>query len=170
MASEPRVPDQGREPNPERPENARTFAMGDHGPFPGQAPTRSDEDIKRDIETALFYDTAVSSLGVEVQVDRGSVTMSGCVHSDLAKRMADEDAWKVAGVREVHNNLKVKESPTPSRAAGQDMVDAKPPIDIMGEPVQGNPPPRQQAAGGQPRQQQGQPANQGQIRRHGQGS
>lgn len=163
MATEPRVPNQGREPNPERPENARTFAMGDHGPFPGQGPSRSDVDIKRDVDTALFYDTAVRSLDVDVKVEQGVVTMSGCVGSDLAKRMADEDAWKVAGVRQVQNNLQVKETPTPSRAAGQDMVDAKPPMGIMGEPVHGNPPPRQQ-----PSASQTPPKPQGQTRQHGQ--
>ncbi|MGH2459393.1 MAG: BON domain-containing protein [Chloroflexota bacterium] len=127
-------PFQGREPYRQTPPEPRVYSMGDHGPFPGQAPSRPDDDIKRDVDTALFYDDAVSSLGVDVSVQSGVVTMNGAVNSELAKRLAGEDAWKVGGVRDVKNDLQVHESPTPSRAAGQDVVSTKPPDAINGEP------------------------------------
>ncbi len=125
---------EGPEPNRERPEERTVFGMGDYGPFPGQAPSRSDEDIRRDVQTALFYDEAVSSIGINVEVQNGNVTLSGTVQSDLAKRAAGDDAWRVAGVRNVANNLVVHETPTPSRAAGQDAVAAKPPTELYGQP------------------------------------
>ena len=124
---------QGREPYRERSPEPRVYSMGDHGPFPGQAPARPDEDIKRDVDTALFYDEAVSSLGIDVSVQSGVVTMSGTVNSELARRLAGEDAWKVGGVRDVKNDLLVHEAPTPSRAAGQDVISAKPPDAINGQ-------------------------------------
>ncbi|MBX6773625.1 MAG: BON domain-containing protein [Chloroflexi bacterium] len=127
---------EGREPYRERAVEPHVFAMGDHGPFPGTAPSRPDEDIRRDVESALFYDEAVSSLGITVTVQDGVVTLSGTVGSTLAKQLAIEDAWTVAGVREVRDGLTVHETPTPSRAAGQDVVPAKPPMPGYGLPLE----------------------------------
>jgi hypothetical protein len=134
QVEEDTMPQEGQMPNRERPVEPRSFAVGDHGPFKGSVPPRPDDDIRSDVETALFYDEAVSSLGVQVTVQGGMVTLEGTVSSDLAKRLAEEDTWRVSGVRRVTNNLKVSETPTPSRAAGQDLVDAKPPEPIYGEP------------------------------------
>ena len=125
---------EGREPYRQTPPEPRVYWLGDHERLPGQAPSRSDDDIRRDVETALFYDDAVSSLGIQVSVQGGIVTLNGTASSDLAKHLAGEDAWKVGGVRDVKNELQVHESPTPSRAAGQDMVSTKPPAAINGEP------------------------------------
>ena len=154
----------GREPYRERPAEPHVYYMGDHGRFPGKAPTRPDEDIKRDVETALFYDDAVSSLGIDVSVHDGVVTLNGTVSSELNKRLAEEDAWKVGGVRGVQNSLVVHETPTPSRAAGQDVVPAKPPEPGYGLPIeqQGQPVPAAQ----QP--QPGQQAQPSQQMRRGQ--
>lgn len=170
---------EGREPYRETPPEPRVYYMGDHGPFPGQAPSRPDENIQHDVDTALFYDDAVSSLGVDVSVQDGVVTLNGTVHSDLAKDLAGKDAWKVGGVRGVVNDLKVQESPTPSRAAGQDVVAAKPPRPGYGTKISEQPhqvPPAQQATAGyqqhppqpQTRGQAGQQAQQGQSRKSGQ--
>src|SRR5262245_3033273 len=116
------MPEEGQFPNRERPLEPRSFAVGDQGPFKGSVSPRPDEDIRRDVETALFYDEAVSSLGVDVQVQGGNVSLHGTVSSDLAKRLAGEDAWHVSGVRNVENDLAISGGPTPSRAAGQDLV------------------------------------------------
>jgi hypothetical protein len=129
-----RVPDEGREPFRERQPEAREFAMGDNVPTQGEAPRRNDQDICHDVETALFYDDAVSSLTIKVGVRSGIVTLDGTVESDLAKRLASQDAWQVAGVRGVEDHLQVNQTPTPSRAAGQDETSAKPPLPIMGQP------------------------------------
>ncbi len=127
---------EGREPFRERPAEPNVFYMGDHGPFPGQIPKRADGDIRRDVETALFYDDAVSSIGIDVSVQDGVVTLNGKVGSSLAKDLAAQDAWKVGGVRGVQNNLQVHETTTPSRAAGQDVVAAKPPVPGYGIPIE----------------------------------
>jgi hypothetical protein len=128
--------DEGGRPYRERPEEPVSIPTGDHGPFKGQVPERSDEQIKSDVETALFYDSAVSSLGIQVQVAQGVVTLSGTVDSEQAKQVADSDTWKVAGVKGVKNELQVRGGATPSRAAGEDLVQAKPPYPIYGEPPQ----------------------------------
>jgi osmotically-inducible protein OsmY len=125
---------EAREPDYDTNPTTRQFAMGDHGPFQGQGPKRSDDDIRQDVESALFYDDAVSSIGINVAVNAGNVILSGKASSDLEKRRAGADAWRVVGVTNVENNLAADESPTPSRAAGQDLIDAKPPEPIYGEP------------------------------------
>lgn len=126
---------EGREPYRGVKPEPRTFYLGDVEPPPGHAAPRPDPDIKRDVETALFYDEAVSSLGVKVSVDKGIVTLEGTVNSPLARQLAEEDAWLVAGVQGVNNCLVVHETPTPSRAAGQDVVPAKPPEPGYGLPL-----------------------------------
>ncbi|HEX5417308.1 MAG TPA: BON domain-containing protein [Chloroflexota bacterium] len=166
MADEVRLPNEGREPNPQRPENPRVFAVGDNIPTQGQIQPRSDTDIKSDCESALFYDTAVSSLDVHCDSHAGIVTLTGTVDSDLKKRLAAEDAWKVPGVKDVKNEIQVNEATIPSRAAGQNQVEAKPPLGIMGEPTgKGQQPHEQNPIAGQPAtegmgQQQRQPGQQ----------
>ena len=135
MADEVRLPNEGREPNPERRENPRVFPVGDNIPSQGQLQHRSDSDIKSDCESALFYDTAVSSLDVKCDCNNGVITLTGTVDSELKKRLAAEDAWRVPGVSDVQNQINVNETNIPSRAAGQDEVEAKPPTGIMGEPT-----------------------------------
>ena len=154
--------DEGRKPYREEKVEPKVYYMGDHAPFQGQAPARADEDIKRDVDTALFYDEVVSSLGVKVSVNDGTVILDGQVNSDQAKRLASDDAWQVPGVKDVKNELQVNESPTPSRAAGEDMIEAKPPEPIFGEPVSRQQGQKQQGAGqsAQPGQQMRQPGDQ----------
>jgi len=148
MADEVRIPNEGREPNPERRENPRIFPVGDNIPTQGQIPHRADSDIKSDCETALFYDTAVSSLDVKCDCNAGVITLTGTVDSELKKRLAAEDAWTVPGVSDVKNQINVNETHIPSRAAGEDEVEAKPPLDIMGEPThKGQQPGQQQMRG-----------------------
>ena len=97
----------GRKPYPQRPANPRSFYIGFHGPYAGRV-RRSDEDIKRDVESALFYDTWVNSNEINVEVKDGVVTLTGTVHAPVEKRSAEDDAWEVAGVRDVQNNLRIQ--------------------------------------------------------------
>ena len=96
-----------RMPYPNRPANPRQFYMGSRGPFPGKA-TIDDKTIKRDIESALFYDSWVNSHDVNVEVDNGVVTLTGTVDSSFEKRAAGDDAWEVPGVQDVRNEIKIK--------------------------------------------------------------
>jgi hypothetical protein len=127
------MPQEDQRSNQERPDEPRSFAMGDHGPFKGEVAPRPDDAIRSDVESALFYDEAVSSLGVIVEVQGGTVVLRGTVSSELAKRIAEEDAWRISSVRNVRNDLQVTETPEPSRAAGEELIEAKPPEPIFGE-------------------------------------
>ncbi|TAK34090.1 MAG: BON domain-containing protein [Chloroflexota bacterium] len=81
-----------------------------HEEFSGTPPRRSDQDIRRDIETALFYDDLVRSYEVQVAVQDGIVTLAGTVDSDTALTRALRDAKTVPGVRDIQNNLQVRRS------------------------------------------------------------
>ncbi|MCL5957962.1 MAG: BON domain-containing protein [Chloroflexi bacterium] len=101
----------GRKPFPERALHPRSFYMGDFGPYTGEI-KRGDTEIRRDVESALFYDSWVDSKDVNVDVDDGVVTLSGTVHSRFEKRSAGDDAWDVPGVKDVCNSLQVQEETT----------------------------------------------------------
>jgi len=92
----------------ERREEETTEFYMPYEKIPGAPPRRSDQDIKRDIETALFYDEAVRSYRVKIDVADGLVTLSGQVDSDAEKRKAEEDAHVIPGVKTVRNNLTVQ--------------------------------------------------------------
>ncbi len=77
--------------------------------LPGEAPPRSDEEIKQDIESALFYDDLVSSYSIQVDVSQGVVKLSGAVTDDMERDRAAEDARKVPGVKEVINNIQLSQ-------------------------------------------------------------
>ncbi|MBI2940900.1 MAG: BON domain-containing protein [Chloroflexi bacterium] len=95
-----------RYPYPEREPEARSFPAAGAG-LPGQAPTRSDVDICRDIESALFYDGAVKSVDIKVECQQGIVTLRGSVETEHEKRLAEEDARNIPGVEEVRNELRM---------------------------------------------------------------
>ena len=84
---EDRMPDdEGRMPHREEKVEPRVYYMGDHDKVPGEVPSRQDEEIKRDVDTALFYDEAVSSLGINVYVQNGMVMLDGSVRPDPSCR------------------------------------------------------------------------------------
>jgi hypothetical protein len=70
---------------------------------------RDDEDVRRDVQDALFYDTWVDAQRITVEVDNGRVMLRGELASDQEVRYACDDAWSVAGVREVVNEMSVGE-------------------------------------------------------------
>jgi len=86
-----------------------------HEELSGTPPHRSDEDIRRDIETALFYDDLVRSYEVQVAVQDGMVTLKGTVDDDIAIRRAVDHAKAVPGVRDVCNNLQLRGSQQPQQ-------------------------------------------------------
>jgi osmotically-inducible protein OsmY len=69
---------------------------------------RPDESLAREIQEILTQDPELETSEIEVQVEGGAVTLLGIVDSSDAKLMAEELADSVAGVREVHNRLKVE--------------------------------------------------------------
>jgi osmotically-inducible protein OsmY len=66
-----------------------------------------DEALTRELHEILTADPELDSTEIEVAVEEGAVTLSGMVDSSDARLLAEELVESVAGVREVHNNLKV---------------------------------------------------------------
>jgi hypothetical protein len=91
------------------------------GPHAGRGPRgyqRSDERIREDICDILCDHGYVDASGIEVTVVSGEVTLTGVVPERSEKRIAEDAAEQVSGVREVHNQLRV--SPGGSGEQSQD--------------------------------------------------
>lgn len=70
---------------------------------------RPDEELKEEVEEALFYDTWVDAEAVAVEVEDGIVTLRGDLPDYDEVRYATDDAWDVDGVRGVRSELRVRE-------------------------------------------------------------
>jgi osmotically-inducible protein OsmY len=79
------------------------------GDLPGQVPQRGDEDIRRDIESIIFYDDLVRAYEIKIDVNQGVVTLSGTVRTDMERRRAEEDASRAHGVKQVINNIELSQ-------------------------------------------------------------
>jgi hypothetical protein len=87
--------------------------LGGRG-FAGKGPmnyVRSDQRIHEDVCDALTEDDEVDASTVEVKVERGEVTLTGTIAARDMKRRAEALAEQVAGVQDVHNQLRVRERP-----------------------------------------------------------
>jgi len=71
--------------------------------------TRSDDRIREDVCDCLTDDPMLDAGEIEVEVRNGEVTLSGTVSDRLAKRHAEDMIERVSGVRDVQNNIRVKE-------------------------------------------------------------
>ena len=69
---------------------------------------RSDARIAEDVNDELTDDWRLDASDIEVSVAEGEVTLSGTVHSREDKRLAEDLADNVSGVRNVQNNLRVE--------------------------------------------------------------
>ncbi|HEY3172287.1 MAG TPA: BON domain-containing protein [Thermoanaerobaculia bacterium] len=79
------------------------------GPFTGRGPkgyVRRDERIWEEVNERLEEDGEIDATDVSVQVDKGEVTLEGKVDNRRAKRLAEDLAESVRGVRDVHNRLR----------------------------------------------------------------
>ena len=77
-----------------------------HGPV---GYTRSDERIRDDASDKLTEDWRVDARAVEISVASGEVTLDGTVPSREQKRRAEDVVDDLSGVKNVQNNLRVKE-------------------------------------------------------------
>jgi osmotically-inducible protein OsmY len=68
---------------------------------------RSDAEIQRDVLRELRWDTRVEETDVGVEVDQGIVTLTGTVGSYAKRMAAQQAAHRVAGVRDVANDVEV---------------------------------------------------------------
>ncbi|MBV8520131.1 MAG: BON domain-containing protein [Acidobacteria bacterium] len=97
-------------------ENDRSWNVGhadDRGARPsyrGRGPKnyqRGDDRIREDICERLADDDDVDATDIEVSVSGGVVVLTGSVNERHAKRLAEDLAESVRGVREVENNIRV---------------------------------------------------------------
>lgn len=82
------------------------------GPHTGHGPRgyqRSDERIKEDVHDRLTSHGQLDARGITVHVNNGEVTLSGTVDSRQAKHSAEDVAESVPGVKDVHNQLTVRQ-------------------------------------------------------------
>ena len=70
--------------------------------------TRPDDELRSEVEEALFYDTWVDAEAIEVQVRDGIVTLRSELPDYGEVRYATDDAWDVDGVRGVRSELTVR--------------------------------------------------------------
>ena len=75
-----------------------------------QGYTRSDERIFEDVCNRLTQHGLIDASHMEVHVKDGVVTLTGTIDDRDQRRMAEDTAYDVSGVQDVHNQLKVKRS------------------------------------------------------------
>lgn len=89
------------------------YYYGLYGPYWSRT-ARNDAEIADDVRNRLVWDSWVDANQVNVQVNGGVVTLSGEIDSIVEKRAAGDDAWDTPGVRDVANNLAIRQ-PVPER-------------------------------------------------------
>jgi osmotically-inducible protein OsmY len=80
------------------------------GPHAGRGPrgyTRSDERIREDVCDRLAQHGYVDASDIDVRASGGEVKLEGSVRERREKRLAEDIAECVPGVRDVHNMLRV---------------------------------------------------------------
>lgn len=80
------------------------------GPFAGRGPRgyrRSDERIREEVNDRLTDHGDIDASDIEVNVIEGEVVLEGFVDSRQTKRLAEDLAESVSGVRDVINHLRV---------------------------------------------------------------
>lgn len=81
------------------------------GPHVGRGPRgyqRSDERIQDELHERLTAHGLIDATDVECRVVNGEVTLAGFVDSRAAKRAAEDLAEDIHGVRQVHNELRIR--------------------------------------------------------------
>jgi osmotically-inducible protein OsmY len=69
---------------------------------------KTDSQIQRDVLEELKWDTRVKETDVGVEVNTGTVTLTGTVDSWTARLAAQEAAHRVSGVLDVANDIQIK--------------------------------------------------------------
>jgi hypothetical protein len=132
------------------------------GPQTGKGPAnyqRSDERICEDVSERLTQHGQVDASNIEVDVQNGEVTLKGTVNNRKEKRMAEDCADSVSGVKDVHNQLKIEQQ-------GQQRMQQQNQQSQQQRQLQGQSPEQQRQAGqNQPQTQQQQPQGQTQNQR-----
>jgi hypothetical protein len=102
------------------------------GQFTGRGPRnykRSDDRIEEDINERLTRHGMVDATDIEVSVQNGEVTLRGTVDSRQAKRIVEDIADAVSGVKELTNHIKVKQQ----RGESTERTETKPETETTGK-------------------------------------
>ena len=120
--------------DPEAGEGGRGFQVAresSRGRFTGRGPkgyVRSDERILEDVNERLEEHGDLDPSDIAVSVSRGEITLEGSVTDRWSKRLAEDLAHSVSGVRDVQNRLGIA-----ARAAEPDIdVDVQGPASHSG--------------------------------------
>jgi len=85
---------------------------GEQGRFSGRGPKgyqRSDDRIREDVCERLTQHPEIDAVDIEIQVKNGEVTLMGTVDRRDEKRLAEDVAESVSGVKDVHNQLRAQQ-------------------------------------------------------------
>jgi osmotically-inducible protein OsmY len=82
---------------------------------------RTDAELAATVSEQLQQDVRVDASRIQVATDRGRVSLRGSVSSLRQKRLAEEDAWNVAGVGWVSNTLEVAAEARPDADVARDI-------------------------------------------------
>jgi hypothetical protein len=82
---------------------------------------RSDDRIREDVCERLTQHGDIDAGEMDIDVRNGEVTLRGTVDDRQAKRMAEDAIENVSGVREVHNQLRVRQHEQASSSSGSSM-------------------------------------------------
>ena len=88
----------------------RRMDMRSGGGHRGRGPTgytRSDDRIREDINDRLTDYDYIDATNISVEVQGGDVTLTGTVESRYEKRLAEDIAEDVSGIKNVENRLRV---------------------------------------------------------------
>lgn len=69
---------------------------------------RTEGEIKKDVMDALYWDSRLDSSGITVEVEDGTVRLSGAVSYLTSRKLAEELVYGVPGVLSVINELAVR--------------------------------------------------------------
>lgn len=81
--------------------------------FRGRGPKgwqRSDERIQEDLSVQLEQHSALDASDIEVKVQDGEVTLTGTTNDRQMKRLAEDIAERVPGVKEVQNQIRLNKA------------------------------------------------------------
>lgn len=95
--------------------------MKNFGPYTGVGPKgyqRSDERIFEDVCERLTRHGQIDARQIQVQVNKGEVTLTGSVDSRRTKHMTEMTVESVDGVKDIHNQLRI-EARNRQRESGQ---------------------------------------------------
>lgn len=109
----PRASERGWAPPPRHVPHRRESRLWSRvqGVFHGVGPknyVRPDARVLEDVCERLAYHPYVNARDVEVYVHDGEVTLMGTIDDQEAKRLAEDVVFDVAGVKDVHNEIRVR--------------------------------------------------------------